>query len=111
MASERRVAVRAAVRERAEEILLDVGRRWEDVTRLDPVTVSPLPHQAETFPESATKFYDEFYPYAAGATVTDDAGRFLCVSSSVRGEWETTGERENRAKRPPGDAGGDRGDV
>jgi 8-oxo-dGTP pyrophosphatase MutT (NUDIX family) len=91
MASERRVAVRAAVRERAEEILLDVGRRWGDVTRLDPVTVSPLPHQAETFPESAAEFYDEFYPYAAGATVTDDDGRLLCVSSSVRGEWETPG--------------------
>ncbi len=91
MDSERRNEVRAAVRERAEETILSVEHRWEDVTRLDPVTVSLLPHQEETFPESAAAFYDELYPYAAGAAVTDDAGRLLCVSSSIRDEWETPG--------------------
>jgi len=84
-------AVRETVLANAEALLADVEARWGDVTRLDPLVVSPLPDDDAAFPASAGAFYEQFYPCAAGAVVTDGAGRLLCVDSEARGEWETPG--------------------
>src|SRR6056297_1329861 len=91
MDSHHRAEVEREVRERAEEVFTGVESRWDDVPRLDPLTVEPLPDDDATFPDSAEAFFDRFYPYAAGAAVTDDEGRLLCVYSPVRDEWETPG--------------------
>ncbi|WP_132058214.1 NUDIX hydrolase [Halorussus amylolyticus] len=92
--------VRREVLERAEEVLSGVESRWSEVPRLDPLVVSPLPHQEPSFPESVEEFFDRFYRYAAGAAVTDDAGRLLCVYSPVREEWETPGGAGDPGEKP-----------
>ena len=91
MADKSPAEIRREVVERAEGILSDVEFRWDDVPRLDPFPVVPLPGQDDAFPESTEEFYDRFYPYAAGAAVTDEEGRLLCVYSPAREEWETPG--------------------
>ncbi|MFC7078959.1 NUDIX hydrolase [Halorussus caseinilyticus] len=91
MDSHDRGAVRDEVRRRADAVLAGVEERWGPVERLDALTVSPLSERDGGFPASANDFEDEFYPYAAGATVTDDRNRLLCVYSSARDEWETPG--------------------
>ncbi len=100
MDSERREEIRRAVAARAEEVFADVESRWDDVPRLDPLTVEPLPDDDATFPDSAEVFFDRFYPYAAGTAVTDDEGRLLCVYSPVRDEWETPGGAGESNERP-----------
>ena len=92
--------IRREVTERAEGILSDVESRWDDVPRLDPLTVVPLPGQDDAFPENTEEFYERFYPYAAGAAVTDDEGRLLCVYSPVREEWETPGGAGEVGEKP-----------
>lgn len=91
MDDERRADIEREVRERAEEVLSGVESRWNDVPRLDPLTVTPLPGQDDAFPRSTEAFFDRFYRYAAGAAVTDEEGRLLCVYSPARDEWETPG--------------------
>lgn len=92
MNSDERAAVRAEVVSDAEEVIENVERRWDDVPRLDPLSVTPLTDRGDDyFPESAAAFREEFYPYAAGAVVTDDQNRLLCVYSPARDEWETPG--------------------
>lgn len=86
MDSERRTEIQREVRERAEGVLSGVESGWDDVPRLDPLTVVPLPNQDDAFPETTGEFFDRFYPYAAGAAVTDGEGRLLCVYSPVREE-------------------------
>lgn len=100
MDDQTRVEVRREVIERAESVLSGVESRWDGVPRLDPLTVSPLPHQETAFPESVGEFFDRFYPYAAGAAVTDDEGRLLCVYSPVREEWETPGGAGDPGETP-----------
>jgi len=91
MDDQRRAEIQREVQNRAGEVLAGVEFRWDDVPRLDPLGVSPLPGQDDAFPESAEEFFERFYRYAAGAAVTDDEGRLLCVYSPVRDEWETSG--------------------
>ncbi|UPV75818.1 NUDIX domain-containing protein [Halorussus limi] len=100
MNSNRRAEIRDEVEKRAEEVLSGVKSRWGDVPRLDPLTVEPLPHHETAFPESAAAFFDRFYPYAAGAAVTDDEGRLLCVYSPARDEWETPGGAGESGEEP-----------
>ncbi|WP_170977409.1 NUDIX hydrolase [Halorussus salinisoli] len=100
MDSQRREEIRREVTERAEEVLSGVESRWENVSRLDPLTVEPLSHQDDAYPHSAAAFFDRFYPYAAGAAVTDDDGQLLCVYSPVREEWETPGGAGDPGERP-----------
>ena len=100
MESERRAEIRQEVLERAEEVLAGVESRWDDVPRLDPLTVVPLPNQDDAFPDSTGEFFDRFYSYAADAAVTDDEGRLLCVYSPVREEWETPGGAGDPGERP-----------
>jgi len=100
MDSHHRAEVEREVRERAEEVFTGVESRWDDVPRLDPLTVEPLPDDDATFPDNAEAFFDRFYPYAAGAAVTDDEGRLLCVYSPVRDEWETPGGAGEADERP-----------
>ena len=64
------------------------------------MTVVPLPNQDDAFPESTEEFFERFYPYAAGAAVTDDEGRLLCVYSPVREEWETPGGAGDPGEKP-----------
>jgi 8-oxo-dGTP pyrophosphatase MutT (NUDIX family) len=86
-----RTAVREEVLGHAEDVLADVASQWGDITRLDPLVVEPFPDDDHSFPESADSFLSRFYPYAAGAVVTDEEGRLLCVYSPARDEWETPG--------------------
>lgn len=88
--SERRTAVQAAVRDRAESVLADVEQRWGGLNRIEPIEVTPLNPRDGSFPESADEYVEDFYPYASGAAVIDD-GRLLCVYSPHRDEWETPG--------------------
>lgn len=91
MDSERRAEIQQEVQKRAEEVLSGVESRWDDVPRLNPLEVVPLPNQSDAFPDTSEEFFDRFYPYAAGAAVTDDQEKLLCVYSPVRDEWETPG--------------------
>lgn len=100
MADQSRAEIRREVVDRAENVLSGVESRWDDVPRLDPFTVVPLPDQDDAFPESVAEFFDRFYPYAAGAAVTDDEGRLLCVYSPVREEWETPGGAGDPGEKP-----------
>ncbi|WP_135854793.1 NUDIX hydrolase [Halorussus salinus] len=100
MVSHHRTEIGREVRARAEEVFAGVESRWDDVPRLNPLTVEPLPDDDATFPDSAAAFFDRFYPYAAGAAVTDDEGRLLCVYSPVRDEWETPGGAGESGERP-----------
>lgn len=100
MDSQRRAEIRRGVVKCAEKFLSGVESRWDDVPRLDPLTVTPLPHQDDAFPESTGEFFERFYPYAAGAAVTDDESRLLCVYSPVREEWETPGGAGDPGERP-----------
>lgn len=86
-----RAAVREDVLRHTEDVLTDVESRWRDITRLDPLFVEPFPDDDHSFPKSAEAFLDRFYPYAAGAVVTDEEDRLLCVYSPARDEWETPG--------------------
>ena len=86
-----RAAVREDVLEHAENVLADVESRWGDLNRLDPLFVEPLSDDNHSFPESAEAFLDRFYPYAAGAVVTDEEDQILLVYSPARDEWETPG--------------------
>ncbi|WP_440007755.1 NUDIX hydrolase [Halomicrococcus sp. SG-WS-1] len=94
------VTVRETILADAADLLAGVERRWGDLHRLDSVTVDPLPGDDDSFPASADRFYEQFYPYAAGAVVTDEAGRLLCVDSEARGEWETPGGAGEPGERP-----------
>jgi 8-oxo-dGTP pyrophosphatase MutT (NUDIX family) len=100
MESERRAEIQQEVQERAEEILSGVESRWDDVPRIDPLTVVPLSNQDDTFPDSTEEFFERFYPYAAGAAVTDDEGQLLCVYSPAREEWETPGGAGDPGEKP-----------
>ncbi|UPW01902.1 NUDIX domain-containing protein [Halorussus gelatinilyticus] len=100
MNSNRRAEIRDEVAAHAEEVFAGVESRWDDVPRLEPLTVEPLPDDEASFPESDDEFFDRFYPYAAGAAVTDDEGRLLCVYSPVRDEWETPGGAGESGERP-----------
>lgn len=100
MDSDERAAIRAEVVEHAEGVLAGVEDRWGEVTRLDPLEVVPLPHNDDTFPESAEAFLDEFYPYAAGAVVTNEDGELLCVYSPARDEWEIPGGAGDPGETP-----------
>ena len=92
MNSDERIAVREAVLEHAEDVLAGVEERWDDVPRIDPLRVDPLPHQDDsTFPASADAFLDEFWLHAAGCAVVDDDGRLLCQRSVIQDTWETPG--------------------
>lgn len=92
MNADERAAVRDAVAERAEDVLAGVADRWDEVPRIDPLRVDPLPHQDDsTFPASADAFLDEFWLHAAGCAVVDDDGRLLCQQNVVRDTWETPG--------------------
>ncbi|PSP79004.1 hypothetical protein BRC81_05900 [Halobacteriales archaeon QS_1_68_20] len=86
-----RTQIRDVVVDEAEGVLAGVEERWNDVPRMDPFTVEPLPGQDDAFPGSPDEFFDRFYPYAAGTVVTDDDGRVLCVRSEIREVWETPG--------------------
>lgn len=86
-----RATVREDVLRHAEDVLADVESRWGDITRLDPLFVEPFPDDDHSFPESAGAFVERFYPYAAGAVVTDEEDRLLLVYSPARDEWETPG--------------------
>lgn len=84
--------VREEVLAEAEEVLAEVEHRWEEEeTRVGPITVNPLLPRDDSYPASAEEFFDEFYHYVAGASVTDDEGRLLCIYSPARDEWETPG--------------------
>lgn len=92
MKAHERSAVHDDVLAQAEEVLAGVERRWDkEETRVDPIVVDTFPDDNASFPESADAYFDRFYPYAAGAVVTDQAGRLLCVYSPARDEWETPG--------------------
>lgn len=92
MEAHERSAVRDDVLAQAEEVLAGVERRWDkEETRVAPIVVDTFPDDDDSFPESAEAYFDRFYPYAAGAVVTDQAGRLLCVYSPARDEWETPG--------------------
>lgn len=95
-----RAAIRQEVCRRAEEVLAGVEDRWGDAERTDPLEVVPLPDQDPTFPESVDAFFEAFYPYAAGAVVTDDQGRLLCIYSEARDEWETPGGSAEPGETP-----------
>ena len=86
-----RAAVRNDALGRAEGVFADVERRWGSAARLDPLPVTPLSDDNDSFPASVEEFHDRFYPYAAGATVVDTNGQLLCVYSPARDEWETPG--------------------
>lgn len=75
----------------AEAVLSDLEERWETVPRVGPIRVSQFPGEERPFPPSAEAFFEDFYPCAAGAVVTDDTGRLLCVHSPKREDWETPG--------------------
>lgn len=91
MDADRRAEIRKSVVAEAERVLDGVDERWNDVPRQEPFEVVPLPGRDDAFPETADEFFDRFYPYAAAAAVTDEAGRVLCVRSEVRDVWETPG--------------------
>ena len=95
-----RAVVRDEVINRAEKVLSGVKQRWEEITRIDPITVTPLQPHDGTFPKSADEYFGDFYPYAAGAAVTDSKGRLLCVYSPHRGEWETPGGAGEPGENP-----------
>ncbi len=91
MDSADRSAIRETLVADRDALVEGVEHRWGDVTRVDPLVVEPLPDDTDTFPADVDTFREEFYPYAAGTTVTDDDGRVLCVYSDVRDVWETPG--------------------
>lgn len=76
----------------AEKVLAEVEQQWgEEEARVEPLIVDPLTPRDDSYPASAEEFFDEFYRYVAGASVTDSEGRLLCVYSPARDEWETPG--------------------
>jgi len=101
MDAEAREAVHHEVRQHAEDVLAGVEDRWDDVPRIDPLRVDPLPHQDDsTFPESVDAFLDEFWLHAAGCAVVDDDGRLLCQQNVVRDSWETPGGAGESGETP-----------
>ncbi|WP_158058190.1 NUDIX hydrolase [Halorussus halophilus] len=96
-----RAAVRDAINADAQRVVTGIEERWSDVPRLDSLTVSPLSDDDDdSFPESADTFQEQYYPYAAGAVVTDDEAQLLCVNSSIREEWETPGGAGESGETP-----------
>lgn len=94
-----REAIRDAAWSHTETVIDEARARWGTLTRLDPLPVDPL-RDGAAFPESLEAFHGNFYPYAAAAVVTDDAGRLLCVYSPARDEWETPGGAGEPGERP-----------
>ena len=87
-----RAAVREDVLSHAQSVFADIEDRWGEVdTRAEPLIVDTFPDDDDSFPASAEEYIKRFYPYAAGAVVTNDEGRLLCIYSPLREEWETPG--------------------
>lgn len=95
-----RAAVREDALQHAEDVFAGVERQWGNTTRLEPLPVEPLSDGKHSFPESVEEFHNRFYPYAAGASVVDAAGRLLCVYSPARDEWETPGGAGESGETP-----------
>lgn len=92
MEKDERSTVRDDVLTHAESVINNVERRWdENETRVEPIPVNPFPDDDDSYPPSAEAYFERFYPYAAGAVVTNENGRLLCVYSPARDEWETPG--------------------
>ena len=92
MERDERSTVRDDVLTHAENVIGDVERRWDEKdTRVESITVDTFPDDDDSFPASAEAYFERFYPYAAGAVVTDENDQLLCVYSPARDEWETPG--------------------
>lgn len=84
----RRVAVADALRERAEHALADVEATYGPAPRREPLTYA-RDHDPDAFPRSVAEQVERLAGIA-GALVTDDAGRAVCVDVNYTdAEWQT----------------------
>lgn len=91
MDSEARRAVATDLRERAEDALADVHERFGDAPRRDPLHFPARPHDPDAFPSSVEEQLERIAG-VAGALVTDEDGRVLCVDVGYNDvDWQTPG--------------------
>lgn len=90
MDPERRSTVAEALRERAGAALADVREQFGDAPRRDPLPFSRH-HDPDAFPATVAEQVERIGGIA-GALVTDDAGRVLCVDVGFNDlDWQTPG--------------------